>query len=100
MAHHPVFRGGRLHVLARRCDTCVFRRGNLMDLHPGRVEGMVAGALRNDSVIPCHSTLYDPAVQPAVCRGFFARYWRDVAGLRLARLMGLVELDPPPAKDQ
>lgn len=99
MAFHAVFRGGRLHVLARRCDTCIFRPGNLMQLAEGRVAGMVDQALANDSVIPCHSTLYDPDVQPAVCRGYFARYWRAVAGLRLAQHMGLVVLDPVPSKE-
>ncbi|MGW2317427.1 hypothetical protein [Streptomyces sp. NPDC001680] len=34
---------GTVRVCARRCDTCIFHPGNLMDLKPGRVANMVAG---------------------------------------------------------
>lgn len=97
------WRGGAVHVLAGRCPTCVFRRGNLMRLAPGRLAGMVRTALSRESVIPCHETLY-PAMAPtpprvravAVCAGFWRRYWRDVWPLRLAVHLNLVVYDEPP----
>jgi len=69
MSYIPVLRNGRLYVCAEMCSTCVFRPGNLMQLHRGRVAGMVRGAVKNESCIPCHHHAYTET--PAVCRGFF-----------------------------
>ncbi len=60
-----------------------------MRLEPGRLAGMVADAKAADSAIICHSTLYEPNVHNAVCRGFFDRY--PTAPLQIAERLGLVE---------
>lgn len=91
-----VFSDGKVHVLARECQTCVFRQGNLMRLTAGRVAGMVKAAIRDDSVITCHSTLYREGQQKAACRGFVDRHGDKVFTLRLARVMDIItEIDPP-----
>lgn len=69
--------------------------GTLMHLEPGRVEGMVAEAVANGSVIPCHDTIYSDDPQPAICRGYWDRHRGDVAALRLAVALGVVvEVEP------
>jgi hypothetical protein len=63
--------GGLIRIMARRCDTCIFRGGNLMHLEPGRVKGMVEDVVRAEGHIPCHDTLdYGHTDLPgAICRG-------------------------------
>lgn len=91
------FRDGQVHVLATMCETCIFRPGNLMRLTPGRVKGMVRGALRADAAITCHSTLYREDVAPAVCRGFYDRY--ETQPLQVAARLELIAEDPVPPKE-
>lgn len=86
-----VYRDGKVHVCREMCKTCVFRPGNLMDLKPGRLRGMIRDATAAESVIPCHSTLYGQRDHEAICRGFFDRYADRVLPLRLARMMDLIE---------
>ena len=90
-------RGGKVHVLADQCGTCIFRPGNLMRLTPGRVKGMVDDARANESAIVCHATLYRDDVQQAVCRGFYDRY--ETQPLQVAKRLELIELDPVPPKE-
>lgn len=61
-----------VRVCAQRCPTCIFRPGNLMRLHEGRVAGMVTDCLTGDRYIPCHDTLDLP--KQAICRGFWDGY--------------------------
>lgn len=94
-------RTGMVRVLEEMCATCIFRPGNLMHLREGRVEQMVAEAMEAESAIICHSTLpYGPypQAQRAVCHGFWARYGSHVLGLRLARMMNVLEFIKPPSK--
>lgn len=84
---HNVWRDGRIHVRAEMCPTCVFRPGNLMDLMPGRLRGMIDEARRNEGCIPCHKHLNTGA--DAVCRGFFDRY--PTAPLQIAERLGLIQ---------
>ena len=83
------FRDGRVHVMDRQCDTCIFRPGNLMHLEKGRRAQMVREALANDAAIICHSTLGDGA--NAVCRGFFDAH--DTRPLLLARALDAITYD-------
>ena len=93
MSDTNVFDGEKVHVMEAKCDTCIYRRGNLMNLEPGRKDGMQADAIRDNGVIPCHKTILGSRVQQAVCRGFF-----DVAKhdglLSAAERLGIVEFDP------
>lgn len=83
-----VYRDGKVHVLSAMCSTCIFRPGNLMQLREGRVDQMVRDATRNQSCIPCHSTL---SGKQSVCYGFFKLH--ATAPLQIAERMGLVEMD-------
>lgn len=86
----PVFSDGRVHVMAEKCATCIFRPGNLMSLEPGRVAGMVREARSSDAGnIPCHETLYGQSDQKAVCRGFFDKHATPV--LQIADRMGIID---------
>lgn len=88
---------GRPRVLDRKCSTCIYRRGNLMDLEPGRRDEMVDQAAENDTAVICHSTL-PPEPEQAICRG----YW-DVPADRdhswrmrlLGAMGGPVQVEPP-----
>ena len=82
-----VFVNGRVHVRRSMCPTCVFRPGNLMHLHPGRLEGMVEDITANDGVIPCHQHLNEP-ITP-VCRGQFDRHKGQT--LQIAERLGVIE---------
>lgn len=84
-----VFRDGKVHVQKRKCSTCIFRPGNLMQLEEGRVDQMVADCQRDQGVIPCHKNL-DHAGQ-AVCRGFYDKHHGDVVALVMARATGIIE---------
>lgn len=93
---------GTVRVLSKRCDTCIFRPGNLMRLQEGRVEAMVAEALESDSAITCHSTLpYGsyPDAEQAICRGFWARHRDDTVPLRLAQALEVVRYVDPPSTE-
>ena len=91
---HNAYRNGKVHVCRSMCPTCIFRPGNKMHLHPGRVEQMVSDATANESAIICHDTLYGDGPQAnAVCRGFFDRH--KTSALQIAERLGVVELVPP-----
>jgi hypothetical protein len=82
------FRDGKVHVMADKCPTCIFRPGNLMHLNRGRVKDMVGTATSDQAgSITCHSTL--DTDKQAVCRGFYDRHATPV--LQLAEAMGVVE---------
>ena len=91
----------RTRLLARMCDTCVFRPGNLMHLRQGRLRDLVEQARQAQSFIVCHSTLPGMApdgAEPAVCRGFADRYHTQSLQL-IERLFGFTEVEPPPKPD-
>jgi hypothetical protein len=88
---------GKSRLLSRQCATCIFKPGNLMRLHEGRLRDLVADTRAAESYIVCHSTLPHylyPDAQPAICRGFTDRYSTQALQV-IARLWGFVEVDPP-----
>ena len=93
MSRTNVFRDDRVHVMERKCATCIYRPGNLMALQKGRKDQMQADAIRDEGVIPCHQTIEAYTGErgaESVCRGFF-----DVAKheglLAVAERLGIVE---------
>jgi hypothetical protein len=93
VSYHPVYRDGKVHVVSEKCKSCIFRSvndGRIQGLEPGRVSGMVLGARANDSVIPCHNTIYDGKDEPAICRGYWDLPVRPEI-LDLAEQMDVVE---------
>lgn len=87
----PVYSNGKVHVMAARCSTCIFRPGNLMNLRPGRVKQMVEGSIADEAGITCHKTLYGQAEQEAVCRGFYDAHGDKVRTLQIAARLGVIE---------
>lgn len=83
--------GTGLRVCAHECSTCVFRPGNLMQLQPGRLAGMVRESLQADAAIVCHKTLDG---RRAVCRGFYNRHRAATLMCRFGDVVGLEEIDP------
>ena len=87
--------GMAVWVQARKCDTCIFRPGNLMFLEEGRVKQMVEEAVAEEGHITCHDTLLYGQSQrqrPAICRGYFDHPQgneRSLA-LRLGRALGTI----------
>lgn len=94
---------GKLRVLSERCETCVFRAGNLMSLQPGRLRGMVNTALDSGGYITCHATLTygeHPDFGPAVCRGFYDAHGHLSNLLRVMDRLGGLDLTiTPPSKE-
>lgn len=92
MTPHRVFVDGQVHIRATRCNTCIFRPGNLMNLEDGRVEQMVDEATADDGCIPCHKHLGDD-IEP-VCRGFFEKH--ATTPLQLADRLGVANFSDNP----
>jgi hypothetical protein len=87
------FRDGKLWVLDRKCDLCIFRPGNLMHLDEGRRDDMVQDCIDKDTVIPCHETLTGPR---SVCRGLYDLHRGDLVMLRFAHALKIIAFNPPP----
>lgn len=94
----PPFRDGKVHVLAERCGTCVFRPGNLMRLEPGRLRELVDDNVAAGVGLVCHSTLYRAGVDHAICRGFYDAHGSRVLPLELAPRLGMLAEDPLPVE--
>lgn len=92
MRSRPIYRDGKVHVLAEKCETCIFRPGNLMRLNKGRVAGMVKECLTTDTHIPCHEFM-DTAT-PAICRGFYDAHGDRITTLQIAKRLGMIEEQP------
>ncbi len=87
-----VFRDGELHVMEKKCSTCIYRPGNLMRLEPGRKEQMEADAVADQGAIVCHKTLYG-VQRNAICRGFFDTQKHEVGLLSAAERLGILVED-------
>jgi hypothetical protein len=87
---------GKVRVLSRRCETCVFRPGTPFE---GRAEDLAAANVAAGALLTCHSTLPygdHPEFGPAVCAGFWARHGMQIAAGRIARFMlGVIRIAPP-----
>ncbi len=93
-----VFRGGKVHVCARMCETCIFRPGNLMRLPEGLVESLTKEALKIDGCVPCHHTMHGQHEDgEAVCRGFYELC--ESVPLRLAAALRVIEWQEPETKE-
>lgn len=89
---------GFVNVCAYECETCIFRKGNRMQLQSGRVRQMIDGSIADDTAITCHGTIYwDGSTELAVCRGFYDRHREDVFPLRLAHLCDRIKFITPPS---
>lgn len=98
-AQHNVFRDGEVHVLRQECATCIFRPHS-RPVDGARVAEMVRDTADTEAAtIVCHSTLYQPDVDNAICRGWWDRLAHRDPTLRLAIALGIVVEDDEPPKD-
>lgn len=88
---------GKVRVLSRRCDSCLFRRG-----HPfgeRRAAEVIKANVDRGALLTCHKTLpYGPHPEfgPAVCSGFWAAHAMETAAGRMAKvLLGITRIAPP-----
>ena len=44
---HNTYNNGKVHVCEKKCSTCIFRPGNLMNLNPGRAKEMLDETILN-----------------------------------------------------
>jgi hypothetical protein len=95
---------GKVRVLRRRCETCVFRAEGREIFGAGRVRDLVRQNIEAGALLTCHSTLpYGPYPEfgPAVCAGFWARHGLSTAAGRIAAFMiGLVRIAPPAGEEK
>lgn len=79
-------------VLSEQCATCIGRPGNVMNLRPGRVKGLVNGAIQQGSQgIPCHETLsygQHPETGEAMCRWFYDTFGHLCNYVRIMQRLG------------
>ena len=76
---------GRPKLCAKKCATCIFRPGNLMNLRPGRVKGMVEEAVSHGGHIVCHDHIDSDQAQ---CRGFYDSFGHLVNLNRIVERLG------------
>lgn len=98
MVKHNVYRDGKVHVLRDECATCIFKP-NHRPVPGSRVAEMVRDTKGEDgATVVCHSTIFDDAVDNAICRGWYDRLGDRDNIIRLAKAMGVVEEDEVPSK--
>lgn len=86
---------GRVRVMAPACKTCIYGPGSIVAA--ARRDEVTAANLRAEALLTCHATLggNEHGAPPAVCAGYWARYWRDTVCGRLAYLIGVIRVRPP-----
>lgn len=94
-----IYRDGKVHVLADKCDTCIFKpHARPLGVDGARVASMVRDTKDDPgATVPCHSTLYRPDKdENAVCRGWWDRFAQADPILRQAEALGIIEYQPVP----
>lgn len=85
----------KTRVVARQCDTCIYRPGNpVMDAR--RLDAFEADTADAGGYIVCHSTYPPLGMGPAaVCRGYWLRHRDKVLALILIdKLFGWIFVNP------
>lgn len=90
------FIDGKVHVRKTQCKTCIYRpagKGRILGIEDERREQMERDAAAAESVISCHSHLYEGEPIEPVCRGYWNAQADHVGLLRLAQAMQIVSYD-------
>lgn len=98
------YRDGRVHVMAEKCSTCVFRPGNPMSLRPGQLKDLTDHVQETGVPFSCHQTLPYAGAEhiafyggAALCAGAVANYAAGSPQMQLALAMDVVTyVDPAP----
>lgn len=83
------YRDGRVHVMSRKCSTCVFRPGNLMRLRPGRLKELTDHTQATGIPFSRHQTL------PYAESDYVDHYGHDSTTMSLAYALDVVTEVPP-----
>lgn len=83
----PVYRDGKVHVMADHCPTCIY--GPNSPVSTERVRGMLDYCVRDNRITPCHEWM--DTKTPAICHGLYAT--GRVGMLQIAERMGAIVLD-------
>lgn len=89
---------GKVRVLRKRCETCIFRPGQRELFGPERIDEIIERNVQVGALLTCHSTLTygpNPNFGPAACAGFWIRYRRLVLAGVIATSIGIVRPMPP-----
>jgi hypothetical protein len=99
VSENNTYRDGKVHVLSRECDTCIFNP-KTRPVDGSRVAGMVRDTKDDDgATVTCHSTMYGAGKdENAICRGWFDRMAHKDKVLNFAAVMGVIEFQEPPDK--
>lgn len=100
----PPYRDGKVHVMAEKCFTCVFRPGNIMHLSPGRLKSMADHVQETGVPFSCHQTLAyseeryrDHYQGNALCAGAVENYGDKSVVMRMAHACDVIEeVEPYP----
>lgn len=102
------YRDGRIHVMAEKCSTCVFRPGNVMHLPPGRLKALTDHVQDTGVPFSCHQTLPYASAEhaafyggAALCSGAVENYGDASPQIQLALALGVITyVDPAPAEEE
>ena len=98
MGQHDIYRDGKVHVLADKCATCIFRPHE-RPVDGARVAEMVRATKdEHGATVVCHATLYGGAEHHAICKGWYDRMAHRDHILRLALIADVIAYDPVPVK--
>lgn len=93
---------GKLLVLSRPCDTCIFAPGNRMHLEKGRLAGMIQECRERQTFIPCHETMEieedddgETHGEGPICNGFYEKWGGYSQLVRIFERLGSVRLVDP-----
>lgn len=87
----PVYHSNKVHVVDKKCSTCVFHPGNLMKLQPGRLKEIVDHNLGEGVGLTCHKTTFDQQEQEATCAGYYEAYGDQIQIYQVAERLGMIE---------
>jgi hypothetical protein len=84
---HP--KGPPNFKMKRMCANCPFKNKGAIDLHPGRLPGII-GHLKSDyNYFPCHKTTHGAAPQESLCMGALAYGLKHAGRLPIMARLGL-----------
>lgn len=87
-----VYRDGRIHVRAERCDHCLYSKNRLVNGDRAR-ELTTNTRAETGATFTCHRSMVSDEPE-AICSEWFRNFADEDAILRLAKSMGVIEYVP------
>lgn len=84
-----VYRDGKVYVRANQCDRCLFSKARLVDRD--RAAALIQSTLVDGGSFVCHR--HEVSDEPeSICSIWYQRYGSRVMELRLAEVLGVIEM--------